>query len=81
MALTRVYLPDGYIMKVYQDTLQYIHRRKLNARDVYKLVPRDIMHFFALYTTWVIANFQTKKTIGSPEMISVVTTLCVLPLV
>ena len=48
MALTRVYLPDGYIMKVYQNTLQYIRRRRLNARDVYKLVPRDILHFFCI---------------------------------
>ena len=47
-ALTCVYLSDRYIiMKVYRNTLQYIHKGKLNRRDVYKLVPRDIMHFFA----------------------------------
>ena len=48
MALTRVYLPDRYIMKVYRHTQQYIHKRNLHPRHVYKLIPRDIVHFFLI---------------------------------
>ena len=48
MALTRVYLPDRYIMKVFRDTLTYIDNRGLHPRDIYKLVPRDILHFFII---------------------------------
>ena len=48
MALTRVYLPDGYIMKCYKHTLQYIAKRKLHPRQCYKIVPRDILHLFCM---------------------------------
>jgi len=48
MALTRVYLPDSYVFKVYRDTLGYIAKRGLHPRQVYKLVPRDIVHFFCM---------------------------------
>ena len=48
MALSRVYLPDRYLLKILRDTLIYIVKRKLNPRDVYKLVPRDILHFFVI---------------------------------
>ena len=47
-ALSRVYLSDRYVMHVYSSTLAYIKARKLHPRDVYKLVPRDIFHFFAI---------------------------------
>ena len=48
MALSRVYLPDRYLIKIFRDTLIYIVRRELHPRDVYKLVPRDILHFFVI---------------------------------
>ena len=35
-------------LKIFRDTLLYIAKRKLNPRDVYKLVPRDILHFFVI---------------------------------
>ena len=48
IALTRVYAPDDYILKVFVNTLAYITNRKLNPRRVFKLIPRDILHFFAI---------------------------------
>ena len=48
MALSRVYLPDTYLIKIFRDTLLYIFRRELHPRDVYKLVPRDILYFFVI---------------------------------
>ena len=48
MAATRVYLPDRYIMKVYGNTLAYISARELHPRLCYKIVPRDIVHFFVI---------------------------------
>ena len=48
MAATRVYLPDRYIMKVYGNTLAYISARELHPRLCYKIVPRDILHFFVI---------------------------------
>ena len=48
MALTRVYIPDGYIFKVFGHTLQYIAKRKLHPRVCYKIVPRDIVHFWCI---------------------------------
>ena len=48
MALSRVYLPDRYIMAIFGWTCQYIDNRNLNPRNVFKLVPRDILHFFAI---------------------------------
>ena len=48
MAETRVYIPDRYVFKVWRDTLAYIGKRGLNPRHVYKLVPRDIMHFWLI---------------------------------
>ena len=48
MALTRVYLPDGYILQIHRHTMQYIAKRKLHSRDCYKIIPRDILHFFCI---------------------------------
>ena len=48
MALSRVYLSDRYLIKIFRDTLLYIARRELHPRDVYKLVPDDILHFFVI---------------------------------
>ena len=48
MALTRVYLPDRYLLKIYRDTLAYIAKRKLHPRSIFKIVPRDILHFFVI---------------------------------
>ena len=46
MDLSRVYLSDRYIIVVFDWTLQYIDNRNLHPREVFKLVPRDILHVF-----------------------------------
>ena len=35
-------------MSIFGWTCQYIDNRNLNPRNVFKLVPRDILHFFAI---------------------------------
>ena len=65
-ALTSVYLPDRYIMHVYKSTLAYIAKRQLHPRDVYKLLPRDIFHFFAILYYFGYCRLPSKVDYWKP---------------
>ena len=74
MALTRVYLPDRYVLKVFGNTLTYIQKRHLRPQRTFKIVPRDILHLFAMITTWAIAVYRASRTTGVKVTTFVVTT-------
>lgn len=61
MALSRNYLPDGYVFKVYGWTLKYIAKRGLSPRECYKIVPRDILHFFVMIYYMGYCKLPAKK--------------------
>ena len=48
ITLTRVYLTDRYVLKVFGNTLTYIQKRHLRRQRTFKIVPRDILHFFSM---------------------------------
>jgi len=61
MALSRNYLPDGYVFKVYGWTLKYITKLGLSPRECYKIVPRDILHFFVMIYYMGYCKLPAKK--------------------
>ena len=48
MALTHIYLPDDFIMKVLNRTLEYVDAHKIPSGYRFKIGSADIFHFFAI---------------------------------